>query len=265
MAYREKPTGARAAKRGVWFFMRTIMMITGFALLCYGVFTTAMNATNLYIIATEGLQLRAECILQDGPKEDLREFFTNTYLSKDAMLSSSGFDDYFITGFDYSISVESIVSWPWSSTATMVLVERMDSMSGSIHEDKKPENAPADAEYPLPEWEGGRYRLHFSRHDDRWYIYQMVMLDVAPEVKPLRTPDMRMSPRPAYTTTPPTLTPTPSAESQSVSGAAFTPGQSPEVTPEVSPGESPGPTPKPTRTPKPSAQDTPDPENMEAP
>lgn len=262
MADRAKPTGTRAAKRGIWFFMRTILMITGFAFLCYSIFTMAMNATNLYIIATEGLQLRAECILQDGPAEELREYYTDTYLSKDVLLSSSTFKDYTITNFDYRISVESIKSWPWSNSATMVIVGRMASMNGSIHEDKKQEGAPPDTVYPLPEWEDGRYRLHFSKRNGRWYIYQMVMLDVAPSQKPLRTPDIRMSPRPAYTTPPPELTPTPTprptqGDSQPVSGAGEQPSQSPEQSPELTPGKSP--------MPKGSAQDTPEPENMEAP
>lgn len=230
MADRGKPTGPRAAKRGVWFFMRTVLLIAAFALLCYGIFTMAMNTTNLYILATEGLQLRAECILQDGPEEELRSYFTEAFLSKDALLATTVYDDYTITSFDYRISVESVRAWPWSKSATMVVMERMASMNGSILADKKPESAPEDAEYPIPEWESGKYRLYFSNRNGRWYIYQMTLLEAAPSEQPLRTPDMRMTPLPAYTTPPPESTPTPRPTA--------TPSPSPTAEPEE--GEEPG-------------------------
>lgn len=193
-AEERKIAGTMMVKRGIWFFMRMVLIIAALLALGYSVFTVAMRAGNLYILATEGLQLRAECILQDGPQVELREYFTEGFLSKDEMLQGTEYDNYTINNFDYRVEVEGISVWPWGTGATVTVVERMASISGSIHEDKKPANALPDAVYPIPEWEGGRYRLYFSFREDRWYIYQMVLIDVTPSEQPKRTPDMRMTP-----------------------------------------------------------------------
>lgn len=222
-----KPVGPRAAKRGVWFFMRTILLVTAFCALCYGIFMMAMDASNLYIIATEGMQLRAECVLKDGPEEELSVYFTEAYLSRDSLLSSTKYNDYTINNYDYRVSVSSITAWPWSDTATMVVTERMASLNGTMLEEKKPENAPEGATYPVPEWDGGRYRLHFINKDGRWFIQQVVLLEASPSEVPLRTPDMCLTPLPAYTTPPPSTTPTPKV----------TPSPSPTPTPTNTPGE----------------------------
>lgn len=225
-----KPTGPRAAKRGVWFFMRTILLVVAFCVLCYGAFTMAMDAANLYILATEGMQLRAECVLQDGPDEELKAYFTEAYLSRDSLLSGTRYDDYTVSSYDYRISVESITAWPWFSTGTMVITERMASLNGTILDEKKPENPPEGATYPPPEWESGRYRLHFINANGRWLIQQVELLEASPSEEPLRTPDMRMTPRPAHTTPPPSTTPTP----------RVTPSPTPSPTPEGGEEDTPG-------------------------
>ncbi len=150
--------------------------------------------------------LRAECILQGGDQEALRNYYTETFLAKDADLASGRYSNYTITSFDYRVNMESVVSWPWSSTATMVVTAHMASLSGNINE--RPEGATENTPLPLPPWDGGQYRLHFSQRNGRWYIYQMVLLNATPDEPVLRTPDMRMTPLPAYTTPPPSTTPT---------------------------------------------------------
>lgn len=200
---RQKLSGARMARRGIWFFMRTVLLAVLLVALCYGVFTTAMRASNLYILATEGLELRAECILQDGAQVELREYFTEAFLEKDTALSHTVYEDYTITNFDYRIEVEGVSVWPWSQTATVTVIERMAAMTGTLNEDKKPEGTAEDAEHPLPEWQPGRYLLRFRLKDDRWYIYQMQLLKTVASEEPKRTPDMRMSPMPVPTATAP--------------------------------------------------------------
>lgn len=196
---RQKLSSARMARRGIWFFMRTVLLIILLAVLCYGAFTTAMRAANLYILATEGLQLRAECILQDGAQIELREYFTQAFLEKDPALTSMAYQNYTITDFDYRVEVEGVSVWPWSQTATVRVIERMASMTGTLNEDQKPEGAAEDAEYALPEWEPGHYLLRFRLRDDRWYIYQMQLLQTVATEEPKRTPDMNMSPLPVPT------------------------------------------------------------------
>ncbi|MDL2258929.1 hypothetical protein LJC42_07255 [Eubacteriales bacterium OttesenSCG-928-K08] len=198
----EKPTKIRAAQRGIWFFMRTILLIAALCFLCYGVFMTAMHIGNLHILTTEGLQLRTECILQEGAQNELPEYFTDYFIAGDKLLDSAPYEDFTITNYDYRVEVESIKVWPWSKTATVTVTDRMMSLNGAIREDKKEEGAGEDKIYPMPEWESGRYAIRFKLDKGRWYINQMQLLEVAPTQTPKRTPDMSQTPVPLTTPTP---------------------------------------------------------------
>lgn len=199
----QKPlSGAWMAKRAIWFFMRTVLLILLLGGLCYAAFDTAMRASNLYILATEGLQLRAQCILQDGPAEEMRSYFTTGFLEEDNALSAGTYADYTVKDFDYRVEVKGISVFPWSQTATVTVLTRMASMNGTLNEDKRPEDAAADAVYPLPEWQAGRYLLRFWIKNGRWYIYQMQLLEAAPSDEPRNTPDPNKTPIPAATLKP---------------------------------------------------------------
>ncbi len=204
---KEPMTGTRMAKRGIWYFMRTVLILVAVVGLCYGVFQMAMHASNLYILATEGLKLRAECILQDGNKVEMGEYFTQTFLDQDQELKKDRYADYNISSYDYEISLEGISVWPWSKTASVTIVERV-SINGSIRDEAKPQDGEADAEYPLPEWKPARYIVRFIKYEGRWYIYQMQLKEIAPSQAPLPTYDPSLTPLPAVTPTPkPTATP----------------------------------------------------------
>ncbi len=195
-SYMGKPT---MIKRGIWFFMRTVLIITFIVALCVGVFLTAMEASNLYILATEGLQLRAECVLMEGDRISLAEYYTGTFIDEDEKLNSAVYDDYDISSFELTTTLEGISVLPWSTTAYVTVVERVE-MNGSIKEEAKGENP--DGEFPLPDWEPGRYAVRFIKHEGRWYIYQMQLLDAAPTLAPLPTYDPSMTPIPWPTATP---------------------------------------------------------------
>ena len=190
--------------------MRTILLIVALIALGVGVFVYAMRAANLYILASEGLQLRIACILQDGPKETLPAYFTEAFLAGDSQLNASPYEDYTITNYDYRVEVESVSVFPWSNSATVTVVERMHSLNGEINEDKRPEGAAKEDRFPPPEWEGARYTLRFRLIDDRFYISQMQLMEKAPEVSLLPTPDMSKTMIPAATQTP-AITATPTA------------------------------------------------------
>jgi len=200
---KQKPTGTRMAMRGILYFMRTILLVVGFIALCYGVFNMALRMTNLYILTTDGMRLRAECILQEGSLVELEEYFTPQWIEKDELINNNPYLAYDITNYDQRIEVEKISVWPWSETATVTMVERMPSISGKAREEQA-EGETAE----LPQWVENRYLIRYLNRDGRWYVYQLQILEEAPEPKPVATPDMRMTPQPALTPTPrPTATP----------------------------------------------------------
>lgn len=176
------------ASRSIWFVARTLLIIALVAALCWYVFTVAFNASNMYVLATEGMQLRSECVMQDGPKLELTEYFTGEFIQGDELLASGKYDDYTITDYNYRLSVTGFSLNPWSDRATLQLVERVEQLQGSINAERIPEDAPEGAEYPLPEWEAGRYRVTFEKVSGRWYIDELQLLEANPSMEPKRTP-----------------------------------------------------------------------------
>ncbi|HWR22033.1 MAG TPA: hypothetical protein VN366_01035 [Feifaniaceae bacterium] len=197
-------TGATIWRRGIWFFMRTLLLILLLVALGYGTFTTAMNASNLYILSVEGLQLRAACILQEGDQAALTEYFTEQFLENDPALYSGTYAPYTVTGYDYRAEVEKVSVMPWSETATATVVDRMLNLTGKWNEQQaEQEDAEEeDAAVALPKWEEARYLVRFRKQGGRWYIYQMQLLEAAPSLPPKPTPDLRMTPLPMATPTP---------------------------------------------------------------
>lgn len=230
----KKPDNVRAAKRGIWFFMRTVLIIVLFAALAWAAFSYAMNYSNLYILTTEGLQVRASSVLGEVQTEDLQEYFTPAFLLEDAELNGTVYDDYTIANFDYRVEVEGITVAPWASTARATVIDRMRSLTGDLSAEKKPDDADSSETYPPPEWEAGMYTVYFRRISGRWYIYKMQLIEAAPTEEPKPTPDMSLTPILAVTPTPST---SPSASLPATPSIPSTPDASDTAqTPEVEPG-----------------------------
>lgn len=190
----------RAARRSMMYVVRTLMLIILAAILCIGAFLTAERYSNLYILTSEGMALRAECVFADGARNDLEEYFTLTFLGNDPAMSDTTYSNYTITDYSYDLTIERISVLPWSMNATVTATERV-SLKGNINADQLSEDQnPAD--YPLPEWTPKRYKIKFINANARWYISELVLIEENPENANLGTPDPNMTPIPAATPTP---------------------------------------------------------------
>jgi len=190
----------RAARRSMMYVVRTLMLIILAAILCIGAFLTAERYSNLYILTSEGMALRAECVFADGARNDLEEYFTLTFLDNDPAMSDTTYSNYTITDYSYDLTIEKISVLPWSMSATVTATERV-SLRGNINADQLSEDQnPAD--YPLPEWTPKRYKIKFINANARWYISELVLIEENPDSSNLGTPDPNMTPIPAATPTP---------------------------------------------------------------
>ena len=176
------------ASRSIWFVARTLLIVALVAALGWYVFSVGFNASNMYILATEGMQLRTECVMQDGPMLELTEYFTEEFINNDELLVSGKYDDYTVSDYSYKLSVEGFNLNPWASRATLQVVERVEQLQGSINSDRIPEDAPEGAEYPLPEWEAGRYKMTLEKVNGRWYIDELILIEAEPSMEHKRTP-----------------------------------------------------------------------------
>jgi len=197
----------RRARRSMLYIVRTLLLILMAAILCIAVFLTAERISNLYILATEGMALRADCVLADGARNDLEEYFTLTFLQNDPAMSDTTYSNYTISGYNYDLAIEKINVLPWSMSATVIATERV-SIKGSINADQISEGQNAD-DFPPPVWTPVRYKITFINANARWYISELAVLEENPDLSHLGTPDPNESPIPAATPTPkPTDAPT---------------------------------------------------------
>lgn len=188
------------AKRSVWYFLRTFAAIVIVFAACVGITITALNISNIYIIATEGMNLRAECILENKSLDELTEYFTVECIDADRPLYINPYKDYSITNFDYRLSVEGVYVLPWGRTGTIKLLERIPSITGTKNVEAEQADAAdgADAEQEpkaaVPEWTDARYTITLKQISGRWYISSITVTEENPPEKIKPTPDMSLMP-----------------------------------------------------------------------
>ena len=173
------------ARRSIWYVLRTLVIAAAIIALCLGVFVMGMHVSNLYILATEGMEERADCILTDGSVLDLTEYFTEEFVMNDAELYAHRYREFTVSAYDYRLTVEGISVLPWNTRATMRVVESIPSISG------KHNVGAGEGEEPiaLPEWTTARYTVSFTRIGSRWYISGITLVERNPEMTPKATPD----------------------------------------------------------------------------
>ncbi len=208
---RQRAGRIHTARRTSMYIVRTLMLIIMGCIVCIATFLTAVRLSNLYILVSEGMALRAECILADGAKNDLEEYFTLTFLESDPGMADDKYEHYTITDYNYDLAVEKISVLPWSMVATVTAVETV-TVKGTINEDQLTAEQSDASDFPIPQWTPVRYRIRFLNNNGRWYISALDVVEENPETAPLGTPDPNLSPIPAATATPkPTQTILPTA------------------------------------------------------
>lgn len=197
----------RFARRSMTYVVRTLLLIILASIVCIAAFLTAERVANLYILASEGMALRADCVLADGARNDLQEYFTLTFLESDPAMQDATYANYTISNYNYDLAIEKISVLPWSMVASVTAVERV-TIKGAINADQLDEGQNA-ADFDVPEWQDVRYRIRFINSNGRWYISELTVLEENPRDEKLGTPDPNQSPIPAATPTPkPTEEPT---------------------------------------------------------
>ena len=190
----------RTARRSIWYVLRFVLVVTAILGLCYAVFTEAMYISNIYIVVTEGMALRAKTVLMSGSASDLNQYYTEEYLNSEPMLYEGIYNDFTVDSYDYRYNIESMYVLPWAKTGTVTYVERIP----SIHATANVESEAGE----VPEWTAIRCLITLVKVDGRWLIDSIEILEENPveEVKP--TPDYGSLPGSAMPTSKPTSKPT---------------------------------------------------------
>ena len=168
-------------RRVIWYALRTVLIVSAVLGLCYAVFTEAMYLSNIYIVVTEGMPLRAEAILRDGSVSELHQYFTEEQILGDAMLYSGDYSGFTVENYDYRYDIGGFKVRPWSKNASLTYVERIPTINAT------PESEAEETE--VPAWTAVRYKISVEKRDGRWLISDLTVLELDPQEEVLPTPD----------------------------------------------------------------------------
>lgn len=177
----EKRSAIGVTRRSIWYLLRLMLVITLVVALCYFALVEAMYLSNIYIIVTEGLELRADCILGNSPSSDLQEHFIEDWIVRDTEIDSGKYDAFRVDSYDYRLNIEKMRVYPWSKEASIRVLEQVVNIQASPYNDNNKD--------PVPEWEDSRMEIRLEKIDNRWYITMINVHQIDPEIEPGATPD----------------------------------------------------------------------------
>ena len=191
----------RFFSRSSLYIARTIALVFLGVMMCVLSFVCCARLANLYILVNEGMALRIECIIQDGPREELDNYFTAECIAYDGRLLDTTYQPYTVTSYNYVLDFSRIRVWPWLKDLSVDVLEQTDRIMGTANSNAvDPDSAP-------PPWTPIRYRLTLTKVKGSWRISSITTLTVDPKIDPLPSPDPERSPLPMAT---PTESPVPS-------------------------------------------------------
>jgi len=179
-------------RRLLWFVASKVLIVSLVVVILVFAFYYSMDAANIYTLLGDGLKQRTSVILTRQDPEYLKSFFRNEFLNNDEPLrvglsQSSPYLNYKITGFDSSVTLESVWSWPWSNTATATVTYRVSNITGAPASGAQSADGGALPANP-PAWATGRYTMGLIRQNGQWKIASMqqtqVLVDPTPSPHP---------------------------------------------------------------------------------
>lgn len=179
-------------RRLLWFIASRMMLVCIILLVMVMAFYMAMNAANIYILLSDGMNLRTSVILTREDPEALNNYFRADFLQNDQALNvglsnQSPYIYYDITDFEDNLTMEWVWSWPWEDTAQATIVYRVPEIKGSVISSRKDLVTDGTLSESPPVWQGGRYRMTFYRVNGQWKIAGMTQTQVLLEPTPLPT------------------------------------------------------------------------------
>ena len=177
--HRSNPLGT--IRRSIWFVLRAVLILSLLVGLAYAVFTEAMYISNMYIIVTEGMELRADTILKNGGASELSQHFTEDFIAQDPLLNGRPYQSYLIENYDYRYEIKGVSVLPWASSGSITYEERIPSISGSPVSE--------DVTEPMPAWTPMIYRVNLKKIEGRWLIDSLTVIERDPAEEVMPTPD----------------------------------------------------------------------------
>lgn len=181
MAKKKDSNPLGTVRRSIWFILRAVLIVSLILGIGFAVFTEGMYISNMFIVVTEGMSLRAETILKNGASSDISQYFTQEFLDSDEQLLSGTYLDYSVDSYDYRYSIKGFKVLPWAKSGSVEYVERIPTIVGS------PVSEEVQGSVPL--WVPMRYRVNLVKEEGRWLISSLAVIEENPPEIVRPTPD----------------------------------------------------------------------------
>ncbi len=174
----------RYLRRFLWFIATRLFWVTVIAGVLIVSFYLAMNTANIYILLQDGLSARAGVVLVQKDPTELTKFFRSEFLQNDQLLrvgmsEQSPYAAYDVRGYEHTMQLEWVWSWPWEIVARATVVEDVPSIDGKVKASRRDAVIAAQGEGAVdpPRWQKARYQVTLARTNGQWKISGMQMVE----------------------------------------------------------------------------------------
>lgn len=145
-------------------------------------FTCAMNLSNMFVVLSDGMELRANVALGKSDGDELPKYFYQQFLEEDEVLCDSEYRKYKITSSSYSLDIDRLWAWPWQTRTTAVVKERVRLEGNLLPAYQNEEQLASSEKFPAPAWENHVYNVHMRKlNGSTWIIEGMDVVEELPE------------------------------------------------------------------------------------
>lgn len=204
-AARKQLRAVTAVRRSVFYFMRAILIVLVIGALCILSFVSAARVSNAYILVNEGMNMRAACILENNPDNDLLSYFTLNCIQSDAAERQNNAEPYAmitVSSYEYRLQIRDLHILPWQIGTYVDVVEQIRGIKGTFSAEIRSVDS-------FPDWTPRKYRLYLGKTEGRWLIEKVELLELNPKLEAPATPDPDAEPLPMVTPSPVPPTPAP--------------------------------------------------------
>ncbi len=184
------PDASFNSTKAIWFIIKKLSILLIVGLIAYYVYSTALNITNVYVVASDGMhELAAQSLMQDA-STPLSNYFSQEIIDNKQFLISEKYSNCDIWDFKYKLKVEPFICLPASNSITITATETVSKIDG--------EAASIDGvSQEVPAWDNAKYRITLDKNSKgQWIIKKLDVIEDLPDATQSQTIKAIASPTP---------------------------------------------------------------------
>ena len=109
----------------------------------------------------------------------MTKVFSKSFLENDTLINSDAYRQYKVSDFDYSADCNVVLIFPWQSSVTLRVTEKITNLEAQVTPDEDSGLSPTP-----PNWENAVYNIKLIRYEGSWRIVSMTKIEVLPSPTP---------------------------------------------------------------------------------